>query len=208
MKDEIRIQQLKTKIQELKNAIWPMADAAVVEGLPVYHALNEDVSAYLNQWQPLIDEALELYAPLVDDGEERVVPSHLEIPLIFKNVERIIINKSKAKESKTFRSVAALIEKCGKFEDDEMVALQTWLESDDTAAFVAHREFIDLRAYIFIKGREEYIRSRFYTHGLLVGVEPGFTVVDNRGKVRKERNDTFKDHIAQNENWKVFGKYR
>lgn len=208
MKDEIRIQQVKTNIQELKSSIWPMPETEVIEGLPVYWAHSADVESYIKQWQPVIDEILDIYAPLIDDGEERTIPGHLEIPLMYTNVERIIINKSKAKESKTFRGVASLIEKCGQFEPEHIVAMRSWLESNDTAALVAHREFIDLRAYIFIKGRDEYIRSRFYTHGLLVGVEEGFEIVDNRGKLRKERNDSFKDPIGFNEDWKVFGKYR
>lgn len=208
MRDEIRVLQLRTRIQELRAAIWPMQDANEVEGLPIYWVENGDAKSYINNWQPVIDEALDLFAPLVDDGEDRAVPTHLEIPLLYTGVERIIINKSKAKESKTFRGIASLLEKCGEFKDFEIAAMKAWLESNDTAALVAHREFVDLRAYIFLKGREGYIRSRFYTHGLLLGVEPGFSILDNRGKVRKERNDTFKDPLAANEDWKVFGKYR
>lgn len=208
MGDELRVQQLRTRIQELKAAIWPMDDAQEVEGLPLYWSGNESVEQYLKQWKAICDEALEIYAPIIDDGEEQAIPSHLEIPLMFTNVERIIINKSKAKESKTFRGVAALLEKCGSFKAEQVEAMKQWIEDDDRAALVAHREFIDLRAYIFLKGKDGYIRSRFYTHGLLLGALPGFKITDNRGKVRKERNDSFKDPIAENDNWKVFGKFR
>ena len=208
MQDDIRIQQLKTRIQELRNSIWAMDGAEAYEDLPIYWSNNQDVEIYLKNWQPVLDEALDIYAPLIDDGEERIVPTHLEIPLIYTNVNRVIINKSKAKESKTFRGLASLTEKCGQFNDEQINAMQNWLESDDTAALVAHREFVDLRAYIFIEGKNEYIRSRFYTHELLLGVMPGFEIIDNRGKVRKERSDSFKNPIAENDDWKVYGKYR
>ena len=37
------------------------------------------------------------------------LPSHLNLPLFFFHVDRIRINKTRAKESKTFRGVAALV---------------------------------------------------------------------------------------------------
>lgn len=47
--------------------------------------------------------------------------------------------------------------------------MQEWLQSDDTATLVAHREFIDLRTYVFQHGQTEYTRSRFYTNGIVLG---------------------------------------
>ncbi|EXE33052.1 hypothetical protein J573_3730, partial [Acinetobacter baumannii 1546444] len=114
----------------------------------------------------------------------------------------------RAKESKTFRGVASLIEKCGQFDTDQIFTMQEWLQSDDTAALVAHREFIDLRTYVFQHGQSEYTRSRFYTNGIVLGVEPHFKLVDARDKPRKQRSDSYSDPLADNGVWKVFGKYR
>ncbi len=83
--------------------------------------------------------------------------------------------------------------------------MQEWLQSDDTAALVAHREFIDLRTYVFQHGQSEYTRSRFYTNGIVLGVEPHFKLVDARDKPRKQRSDSYSDPLADNGVWKVFG---
>ena len=128
--------------------------------------------------------------------------------LFFFHVDRIRINKTRAKESKTFRGVAALVEKCGQFDTDQIFAMQEWLGSDDTAALVAHREFIDLRTYVFQHGQSEYTRTRFYMNGVILSVEPHFKLVDARDKPRKQRNDSYSDPIADNGIWKIFGKYR
>lgn len=104
--------------------------------------------------------------------------------------------------------MASLIEKCGQFDTDQIFTMQEWLQSDDTAALVAHREFIDLRTYVFQHGQSEYTRSRFYTNGIVLGVEPHFKLVDARDKPRKQRSDSYSDPLADNGVWKVFGKYR
>lgn len=209
MQDPIEVANLKLKIQELRKELWPMVEAGCVEDLPLFFAKNENVEAYLRSWQSLIDRAKELYTPFLEDGSSEVVlPSHLNLPLIYTNVERVIINKTKAKESKTFRGLASLQEKCGEFDDEQLDAMREWLDSDDTAALVAHREFVDLRAYIFQVGESKYIRSRFFVNQLLVGTTAEFKLIDNRGKERKERSDSFKDPLADNGVWKVYGKYR
>lgn len=90
---------------------------------------------------------------------------------------------------------------------DQVLAMQAWLNSDDTAALVAHREFIDLRTYVFQHRQSEYTRTRFYMNGIILSVEPDFKLVDARDKPRKQRNDSYSDPIANNGVWKVFGKY-
>ncbi len=71
------------------------------------------------------------------------LPSHLNLPLFYFHVDRIRINKTRAKEFKSFRGIASLIEKCGQYEAEQVLAMRRWLDSDDTAVLVAHREFID-----------------------------------------------------------------
>ena len=210
MSDAIAIQSLKTDIALLRQHIHPPQNLQHVEGLPIYYALKQEVDEYYRQWQPLIERAQQLCQPFMQDEVVDAIhlPSHLNLPLFFFHVDRIRINKTRAKESKTFRGVAALVEKCGQFDTDQIFAMQEWLQSDDTAALVAHREFIDLRTYVFQHGQSEYTRTRFYMNGMILSVEPHFQLVDARDKPRKQRNDSYSDPIADNGVWKIFGKYR
>ena len=210
MSDAIAIQSLKTDIALLRQHVYPPQHLQHVEGLPIYYALKHEVDEYYRQWQPLIERAQQLCQPFMEDKVVDAIhlPSHLNLPLFFFHVDRIRINKTRAKESKTFRGVAALVEKCGQFDTDQIFAMQEWLESDDTAALVAHREFIDLRTYVFQHGQSEYTRTRFYMNGMILSVEPHFQLVDARDKPRKQRNDSYSDPIADNGTWKIFGKYR
>ncbi|ENU84702.1 hypothetical protein F970_02890 [Acinetobacter sp. CIP 102082] len=210
MSDAIAIQSLKTDIALLRQHVYPPQHLQHVEGLPIYYALKHEVDEYYRQWQPLIERAQQLCQPFMEDKVVDAIhlPSHLNLPLFFFHVDRIRINKTRAKESKTFRGVAALVEKCGQFDTDQIFAMQEWLESDDTAALVAHREFIDLRTYVFQHGQSEYTRTRFYMNGMILSVEPHFELVDARDKPRKQRNDSYSDPIADNGVWKIFGKYR
>lgn len=210
MSDAIAIQSLKTDIALLRQHVYPPQHLQHVEGLPIYYALKHEVDEYYRQWQPLIERAQQLCQPFMEDEVVDAIhlPSHLNLPLFFFHVDRIRINKTRAKESKTFRGVAALVEKCGQFDTDQIFAMQEWLESDDTAALVAHREFIDLRTYVFQHGQSEYTRTRFYMNGMILSVEPDFQLVDARDKPRKQRNDSYSDPIADNGVWKIFGKYR
>ena len=209
-KDAIEIQNLKQEIQLLRQQVFPPQELAFVEGLPIYYGAQADVQHYYKQWQPLVERAQQLCQPFMQDMPIDVLhlPNHLNLPLFFFNVDRIRINKTRAKESKTFRGVASLVEKCGHYDLNEMQTMREWIESDDTAALVAHREFIDLRTYVFQHGQSDYTRTRFYVNGIVLGVEPHFKLVDARDKPRKQRSDSYSDPLADNGVWKVFGKYR
>jgi hypothetical protein len=128
MQDAIAIQSLKTDIALLRQHIHPPQYLEHVEGLPIYYGLKDEVDEY-RQWQPLIERAQQLCQPFMEDDVVDAIhlPSHLNLPLFFFHVDRIRINKTRAKESKTFRGVAALLEKCGQFETDQIFAMQEWL---------------------------------------------------------------------------------
>lgn len=208
----IAIQSLKNDIALLRQQVWPPQELAHVEGLPIYYGSATQVERYAAQWQELITRAQDLFQPFMADEGEVVdaihLPNHLNLPLFYFHVDRIRINKTRAKESKTFRGVASLIEKCGQFEQSEIFAMQDWLATDSTAALVAHREFIDLRTYVFQHGQSDYTRTRFYVNGIVLSVEPHFKLVDARDKPRKQRNDSYSDPIADNGTWKIFAKNR
>ncbi|MBJ9985311.1 hypothetical protein IAE19_07615 [Acinetobacter sp. S40] len=210
MQDVIAIQRLKTDIAILRQHHWPPENLNHVEGLPIYYGLQTEVEHYYRQWNELIERAKVLFQPFMQDEALDAIhlPSHLNLPLFFFHVDRIRINKTRAKESKTFRGIASLIEKCGQFDTDQIFALQQWLETDETAALVAHREFIDLRTYVFQHGQSDYTRTRFYVNGIILGVELDFKLIDAREKPRKQRSDSYHDPIADNGVWKIFGKNR
>lgn len=210
MQDPIAVQSLKSDIALLRQNIWPPTDLAQVEGLPIYYANATAVQHYYQQWLGLIERAQALYQPFMQDELMDAIhlPSHLNLPLFYFDVDRIRINKTQAKESKTFRGIASLVEKCGQFEPEQILAMQQWLESDDTAALVAHREFIDLRTYVFQHGESDYTRTRFYVNGIVLSTVPDFVLVDAREKPRKQRSDSYKDPLADNQTWKVYGKNR
>ena len=210
MQDAIAIQSLKTDIALLRQHIHPPQYLEYVEGLPIYYGTRAEVAEYYKQWTGLIERAQDLFQPFMQDDvvDEVHLPSHLNLPLFFFHVDRIRINKTRAKESKTFRGVASVIEKCGQFDTDQVFAMGEWIKSDDTAALVAHREFIDLRTYVFQHGQSDYTRTRFYMNGVILSVEEHFELIDARDKPRKQRNDSYSDPIADNGVWKIFGKYR
>jgi hypothetical protein len=210
MQDAIAVQSLKSDIALLRQNIWPPVNLANVEGLPIYYGSQLEVEEYYRQWTGLIERAQDLFQPFMEDETLDAVhlPSHLNLPLFYFHVDRIRINKTRAKESKTFRGIASLIDKCGQYEPEQIQAMKLWLDSDDTAALVAHREFIDLRTYVFQHGQSEYTRTRFYVNGIVLSTEPHFELVDARDKPRKQRNDSYSDPLADNNTWKVFGKYR
>lgn len=210
LQDAIAIQTLKQDIQLLRQEIWSPEHFEFVDGLPIYYAKQNEVEQYYTQWKPLIERAQLLCQPFLDDQPIDAVhlPSHLNLPLFFFHVDRVRVNKTRAKESKTFRGLASLLEKCGKFDLPQVQAMREWLDSHDTAVLVAHREFIDLRTYVFQHGQSEYTRTRFYVNGIVLGIEDHFKLIDARDKPRKQRSDSYSDPLADNGIWRIFGKYR
>ena len=210
MQDAIAVQSLKSDIAVLRQNIWPPVSLLNVEGLPIYYGSKQQVAEYEQQWSGLIERAQDLFQPFMQDEVVDAIhlPSHLNLPLFFFHVDRIRINKTRAKESKTFRGVASLLEKCGQFDADQIAQMAIWLDSDDSAALVAHREFIDLRTYVFQHGQTEYTRTRFYVNGIVLSTEQHFELIDARDKPRKQRNDSYNDPLADNGTWKIYGKYR
>ena len=213
MSNALAIQALKQDIQQLRQHIWPpqvsLYALETVDGLPIFYGRPEQVEAYFAPWQVLFDRAFALYQPMLNapEADAMHLPSHLNLPHFYFDVSRIRINKTLAKESKTFRSVASVQEKCGQFDVKQLAAMQAWLQQD-AAALVAHREYIDLRTYVFQHGEAEYSRCRFYLNGMVLAVQPQFKLVDARDKPRQPRSDRYSDPIADNGLWKVYCKFR
>ena len=102
------------------------------------------------------------------------------------------------------------MDKCGEYTAQEIERMTAVFEADDEARLVAHREFIDLRAYVFCRDNKgemlEPERVRFYRTGLIVHALPDFKIVDSRQTPRKRRNDAYSNPIANNDVWKIYRK--
>ena len=67
MQDAIAVQSLKSDIALLRQNIWPPANLANVEGLPIYYGTKSEVDEYYKQWTGLIERAQDLFQPFMED---------------------------------------------------------------------------------------------------------------------------------------------
>lgn len=140
---------LQADIAEFRHSQFPPDILQQIRDMPIYQGNLAEVQHYHQLWQPLIDRALGFYPSAYLPPDNLPLPASLEIPQFIYHVQKLHLTKTRAKESKNFGSVSALVDKCGEYSDADLLAMQTVLEKDDSARLVAHREFIDLRAYVF-----------------------------------------------------------
>ncbi|MGP4714102.1 MULTISPECIES: hypothetical protein [unclassified Psychrobacter] len=201
---------LQEDISSFRNEQFPPYILRQVRDMPIFEGNLAEVQAYQQRWQPLIERAMAFYPAAYLPPDHLPLPASLEIPQFIYHVQRLHLTKTRAKESKSFGSVGALIDKCGEYSADELTRMSAILDGDDEARLVAHREFIDLRAYVFCRDQKgemmEPERIRFYRTGLIVHALPDFKIVDSRQTPRKRRNDAYNDPIADNGIWKIYRK--
>ena len=201
---------LQADIAKMREEQIPPDILTQVQDMPIFYGNLEEVTAYQQRWQPLIDRAMAFYPSAYLPPDYLPLPASLELPQFVQRVQRLHLTKTRAKESKNFGSLGALIHKCGEYPEAQVLAMQRVFDCDDDVHLVAHREFIDLRAYVFAKdhkGKElDPVRMRFYRTGLIVHALDGFEIIDSRKKPRKRRNDAYTNPIADNGVWKVFVK--
>lgn len=201
---------LQEDIASFRDEQFPPDILHQIRDMPIYQGNHDEVRAYHQHWQPLIDRAMGFYPAAYLPPDYLPLPASLEIPQFIYNVQKLHLTKTRAKESKSFGSVGALVDKCGEFTAAEEMAMETILQRDENARLVAHREFIDLRAYVFCRDEKgEMIdpeRIRFYRTGLIVHALPDFKIIDSRQKPRKRRNDAYRNPIADNGVWRVYKK--
>lgn len=209
-KNKMLFSELLGSIKQFRDDRLPPPHLEQVRDLPIYQGNMATVKAYHDEWQPLISRAKCFYPSAYLPPDNLPFPASLEIPLFMYHVERVSLNKTQAKESKSFGSVGALIDKCGDFPESHLDRLNEAAENDPTGElrFVAHRSFVDLRAYVFCLDNNGLKlppqRIRFYRTGLILQTTPDFKVIDQRQAPRKRRNDAYTDPIAYNDTWKVF----
>ena len=171
--------------------------------LPIYVGSSEQVERFV---QPLA-EALLVAADHIYDHCGGKTPRWMRVPKICADVVRLNIVTATAKASKRFEDMAQLTAVCGDVDEAEARALRDWLDTDDEAELVAHKPFIDLRAYVFSAKDEEPQRIRFYESGLVIAAAEDFIVQDQRNVVRKQRSDMLREPLARTaKGWDVFAR--
>lgn len=202
---------LQADIAQFRDDFFPPPFLTQIQDLPIYAGNLAEVQSYQDQWQVFIDRSKGFYPSAGLPPDYLPLPASLEIPQFVYHVQKLHLTRTKAKESKNFGTVGALLDKCGTYADEHIAAMEKALATSANARLVAHREFIDLRAYVFCRDAKgemlEPQRMRFYRTGLVIHTLPDFKVVDSRKTPRKKRNDAYTNAIADNNVWKVFVKF-
>lgn len=207
---KVLLSTLQDDIAQFRDAQFPPDILQQVRDMPIFAGNLAEVQAYQQRWQALIERAMAFYPAAYLPPDHLPLPASLEIPQFIYHVQRLHLTKTRAKESKSFGSVGALTDKCGDYTAQEIERLAAVFERDDEAQLVAHREFIDLRAYVFCRDQKGEMlapeRIRFYRTGLIVHALADFKIVDSRQTPRKRRNDAYSNPLADNGVWKIYRK--
>ena len=207
---KLLLSTLQDDIARFRDAHFPPDVLRQVRDMPIYEGNLAEVQSYKEGWQALIDRAMTFYPSAYLPPDYLPLPASLEIPQFVYHVQRLHLTKTRAKESKSFGSVGALIDKCGDYTPQEIARMSAILDANDEARLVAHREFIDLRAYVFCRDNKGEMldpeRLRFYRTGLIVHALPDFKIIDSRQTPRKRRNDAYNNPLADNGEWKIYRK--
>ena len=207
---KLLLSTLQDDIVRFRDAHFPPDILRQVRDMPIYEGNLAEVQSYKEGWQALIDRAMTFYPSAYLPPDYLPLPASLEIPQFVYHVQRLHLTKTRAKESKSFGSVGALIDKCGDYTPQEIARMSAVFEANDEARLVAHREFIDLRAYVFCRDNKGEMldpeRLRFYRTGLIVHALPDFKIIDSRQTPRKRRNDAYNNPLADNGEWKIYRK--
>ncbi len=207
---KVLLSTLQEDIASFRDEQFPPDILRQIRDMPIYEGNLAEVQAYQQGWQNILERAMVFYPAAYLPPDFLPLPASLEIPQFIFNVQRLHLTKTRAKESKSFGSVGALTDKCGDYSADEIERMAAIFDNDDEARLVAHREFIDLRAYVFCRDSKgemlEPERIRFYRTGLIVHALSDFKIVDSRQTPRKRRNDAYSNPLADNDVWKIYRK--
>ena len=207
---KVLLSTLQEDIAKFRDEQFPPDILRQIRDMPIYEGNLAEVQAYQQRWQTLLERAMAFYPAANLPPDYLPLPASLEIPQFIYHVQRLHLTKTHAKESKSFGSVGALTDKCGDYSAEEIARMSAVFDNDDEARLVAHREFIDLRAYVFCRDSKgemlEPERVRFYRTGLIVHALPEFKMIDSRQTPRKRRNDAYNNPLADNGVWKIYRK--
>jgi len=209
--DKQLISQLKQDIADFRHNHWPPEYLSQIRDMPIYRGDADEVARYKAEWQPYFERAYAFY-PDAHVGQDALpLPSTLGLPVFVDQVQRLHLARTYAKESKSFGAVGTLIDRCGAYTEAEIQAMHDWYDANPDGMLVAHRAFIDLRAYVFRvnpKTGEDIMpeRVRFYRTGLVLTTLKDFDILDSREKPRKQRSDAYQNPLGYNGTWTVFGR--
>lgn len=190
-------------LTEWKAAHWPPKGMRKVGELPIYIGEHESVTALAASLAGVM--AL-LSEHIVNDGRSRA-PRWMAVPKIEYLVERVNIVTTTAKASRRFGSLADIESHCGPLSVIGAARLREWFDDNVEGEVVAHKPFVDLRAYVFCKGSDLPKRHRFYQSGLIIAApqDQELLVQDNRRIVRAKRRDRLTDPLATSASgWEIF----
>ena len=209
--DKQLISQLKQDIADFRHTHWPPEYLDQIRDMPIYRGDVDEIARYKADWQPYFQRAYAFYPDAHVGKEALPLPSTLGLPVFVDQVQRLHLARTYAKESKSFGAVGTLLDRCGAYTQTEVQAMQDWYAANPDGMLVAHRAFIDLRAYVFrvdAKTGEDLLpeRVRFYRTGLVLTTLKDFDILDSREKPRKQRSDAYQDPLGYNGTWTVFGR--
>lgn len=209
--DKQLISQLKQDIADFRHTHWPPEYLDQIRDMPIYRGDVDEVARYHAEWLPYFQRAYAFYPDAHVGKDALPLPSTLGLPVFVDQVQRLHLARTYAKESKSFGAVGTLLDRCGAYSDAEIQAMHAWFAAHPDGMLVAHRAFIDLRAYVFrvdAKTGEDLLpeRVRFYRTGLVLTTRKDFDILDSREKPRKQRSDAYRDPLGYNGTWTVFGR--
>lgn len=205
-------------INEWREKHWPPGAFVQFSDLPLYIGTHEQAAAYAEHLAEL-NFRLSSHIAETHNGKK---PRWMEIPKLKMNVEAITVSQSTAKSSRSFENIAALEDVVGRIGSAKLEQLLAMVgeanAKGQTLRFVAHKQFEDLRAYIYqhVDADEKEAttpeRVRFWKEGLVISPPSGISIADmsindHRRAPRKPRNDAYKDPVLVTAaGWRVYAK--
>lgn len=186
-----------------KLAHWPPKGMKKCGELPIYIGDHEAVTAFALS----LGEVMAVVSDHIFDECRGKTPRWMAVPKVVFGVERLNLAKAPAKASRRFTELSDLVKRCGSFSDEDKRKLEDWFQRNPQGELVAHKPFVDMRAYVFTRGEARPKRLRFYESGLVLAPAEGLELIvqDHRGTIRSKRSDAFSAPMARSSRgWDVF----
>ncbi len=191
------------RLLQWKLAHWPPKGMKRCGELPIYIGDHEPVTAFALS----LGEVMATVSDHIFGECRGKTPRWMAVPKVVFGVERLNLAKAPAKASKRFTELSDLEERCGSFSDEDKRKLECWFQDNPQGELVAHKPFVDMRAYVFTRGEVRPKRLRFFESGLVLAPADGLEIVvqDHRETIRSKRSDAFSEPIAvSSRGWDVF----
>ncbi|AYK20498.1 hypothetical protein [Aeromonas veronii] len=138
--------------------------------LPIYIGDHEAVTAFALS----LGEVMAAVSDHIFDECRGKTPRWMAVPKVVFGVERLNLAKAPAKASRRFTELSDLVKRCGSFSDEDKRKLEDWFQRNPQGELVAHKPFVDMRAYVFTRGEARPKRLRFYESGLVLAPAEGW----------------------------------